>query len=474
MASYDELKKALSNIPDVGFGADIHSRHNRWGWMTEKQYAERERFLPDSDPYSSKPLYARDDADLEGEELSDISGLPFMFNPPVHNWNRPVWLNQGRGEEYQQTMDHWARETSGMSSLGGLKDLRLGRISMGDKAQSFANVVGGTRWGFRFLYNPTTLVGSQALASEVIPSPQEKAMWYLLNQLEVMQIEVVLNRIPDVIVPNVSHRDYTPFATTDDVTQIKKRGTNWDLEFLFRCSNGTALTTADLQYTADFGLISPNPLYLTLGKMQFYGRIRQIQTEHMLWSANMVPILSRVSIAFMRVVAMSQEDFEAYGTNGGRDIGVKKGYEREQEKARERINAAAANPSDGSGATGGQGSESPTAETGTYTQATAAALARSVGFSAPVAEIMGAIAMGESSGIPTKHNPVPPDNSYGLWQINMLGGMGPERRKLFGISSNEDLFNPRVNAQAAFTIYKMQGLRAWTVYTNGSYRKYMP
>jgi hypothetical protein len=86
---------------------------------------------------------------------------------------------------------------------------------------------------------------------------------------------------------------------------------------------------------------------------------------------------------------------------------------------------------------------------------------------------MAAIAMGESSGNPNAHNPVGRDDSYGLWQINMLGKMGPERRRLLGISSNEDLKDPKINAKAAYLIYKQQGLNAWTVYSKGTYRQFM-
>jgi hypothetical protein len=42
------------------------------------------------------------------------------------------------------------------------------------------------------------------------------------------------------------------------------------------------------------------------------------------------------------------------------------------------------------------------------------------------------------------------DQSYGLFQINMLGQMGPARRQQFGLQRNEDLFDPVRNAKAAF------------------------
>ncbi|MFF8495177.1 transglycosylase SLT domain-containing protein [Streptomyces albidoflavus] len=105
------------------------------------------------------------------------------------------------------------------------------------------------------------------------------------------------------------------------------------------------------------------------------------------------------------------------------------------------------------------------------TQAQVAMYAQAAGMPNP--QLMAAIAMAESGGNTRAHNPVPPDNSYGLWQINMLGSMGPARRREYGITSNTALFDPAVNARAAAKILSSQGLKAWSTYTNGAYKKYM-
>lgn len=44
------------------------------------------------------------------------------------------------------------------------------------------------------------------------------------------------------------------------------------------------------------------------------------------------------------------------------------------------------------------------------------------------------------------------DKSYGLFQINMIGDLGPARRAEYGLSSNEELFNPDTNMEAAFKL----------------------
>lgn len=111
----------------------------------------------------------------------------------------------------------------------------------------------------------------------------------------------------------------------------------------------------------------------------------------------------------------------------------------------------------------------------TFTAGQMTALAEKAGFDKNTAKIMGAIGMAESSGNPSAHNTNAKtgDDSYGLWQINMLGDMGPSRRKFFQINKNEDLFIPAINAMAAHKIYKSQGLNAWSTYKNGDYKDYL-
>lgn len=99
--------------------------------------------------------------------------------------------------------------------------------------------------------------------------------------------------------------------------------------------------------------------------------------------------------------------------------------------------------------------------------------AQQAGFQGDVVDTMVAIAYAESGGDPRSHNSTPPDDSYGLWQINMIGSLGPARRKEFGIKDNTELFDPAVNAKAAYKVYKSSGLKAWTTYTSGKYKQFL-
>jgi len=110
----------------------------------------------------------------------------------------------------------------------------------------------------------------------------------------------------------------------------------------------------------------------------------------------------------------------------------------------------------------------------TLSDAQIAGAAKAAGFSGSNLAKAVAIALAESSGNPNAHNAVPPDNSYGLWQINMLGSMGPARRKQFGLSSNNQLFDPVTNAKAAYAIAGGgKNFRPWSTYTSGAYLRYM-
>lgn len=108
-------------------------------------------------------------------------------------------------------------------------------------------------------------------------------------------------------------------------------------------------------------------------------------------------------------------------------------------------------------------------------------LALSVGFQGDDAAIAAAVAMAESGGDSAAINPRPgttstSDLSYGLWQINMIGNLGPQRRQQFGLSSNEQLYDPTTNAKAAYAIYSARKGKFspdWSTYTNGKYLNFL-
>lgn len=73
-------------------------------------------------------------------------------------------------------------------------------------------------------------------------------------------------------------------------------------------------------------------------------------------------------------------------------------------------------------------------------------------------------AMKESMGKPFAHNKNSNtgDNSYGLFQINMIGSLGPARLKQFGLKNNKELFDPATNAKIAFIM--SDGGKDWSAW----------
>jgi len=79
-------------------------------------------------------------------------------------------------------------------------------------------------------------------------------------------------------------------------------------------------------------------------------------------------------------------------------------------------------------------------------------LLHSVGFRGQALRQAWGTAMKESTGRPMAHNQNSKtgDNSYGLFQINMIGSLGPSRLEKYNLESNEDLFDPLTNANIAY------------------------
>lgn len=90
------------------------------------------------------------------------------------------------------------------------------------------------------------------------------------------------------------------------------------------------------------------------------------------------------------------------------------------------------------------------------------AILYSVGFRGERLKEAWATAMKESTGRPMSHNKNSStgDNSYGLFQINMIGSLGPARREQFDLESNKDLLDPIRNAEIAF--FMSNGGKDWS------------
>ena len=93
-------------------------------------------------------------------------------------------------------------------------------------------------------------------------------------------------------------------------------------------------------------------------------------------------------------------------------------------------------------------------------------LLSTVGFEGKALRTAWAVAMKESNGRPVAHNDTisTGDNSYGIFQVNMIGSLGKDRLALFnekfGVRKHTDLFDPVTNVQVVY--YMTEGGTDWS------------
>jgi hypothetical protein len=99
-----------------------------------------------------------------------------------------------------------------------------------------------------------------------------------------------------------------------------------------------------------------------------------------------------------------------------------------------------------------------------------------VGFEGTALKTAWAVARVESNGRPLalNDNIRTGDKSYGIFQINMLGNLGIDRKEKFELVSDKELFDPVTNAE--ITYYMTKGGTDWSSWPNsiGKARNLIP
>ena len=195
-------------------------------------------------------------------------------------------------------------------------------------------------YGFKFLYNPTTVGmawGSMAsMSPDFEAAGQDKfnpimaglasstiAFSLLINRIEDMNVltttgfkglgnsldqltgeTLALTEMLKTLNTDVNvNGPYNSIIDPTDLGELYNRGTMYDLEYLFRTINGPhAVFKSSLNgTTADKGWIRPQVVELHLGNaLRYRGRITDLSVNHAVFDARMVPVLSTVNITFAR------------------------------------------------------------------------------------------------------------------------------------------------------------------------------
>lgn len=176
-----------------------------------------------------------------------------------------------------------------------------------------------TKWGFRFHYNPSSVSMTWGTSSEVDwsfeGSGADKANPVALGLIQsTVSFSVLLNRIEDFRfidangLKDASNNPYLPVkmdkSRLAELKEIYKRGTMYDLDYLFKtimAPAGTFKATVLNMKTADRGWLNPQPVELHLGDgLRFKVRITDMSVNHAMFNDRMVPVLSTVNITCTR------------------------------------------------------------------------------------------------------------------------------------------------------------------------------
>lgn len=183
------------------------------------------------------------------------------------------------------------------------------------------------QWGYQFMYNPETISYTTSDGSGIDWTYGSKDKSVVISGSQNVTFDLLINRIPDMSYltalygegANQSrYNQVTPAAAYGrpleevEIQGILKRGTEYDIEFLYRVLTGDPLPKslllesgyAGTALTSDIGYITKVPVWLYLhDNMRFFGSVASISVMHRIFDQNMVPTLTRMSVTFNRYPA---------------------------------------------------------------------------------------------------------------------------------------------------------------------------
>lgn len=261
----------------------------------------------------------------EGEDGGIIipSTDSITYNPPAHYVSRGV-SHGVRVADYQTA----SRDNKSIvidtfkanKVFSQFVDSRnnLGRIFQSQGAADAMNVATRTKgkkpiWGFKFMYNPTSINYSVPMNTAIDWTLSTQDPANLIAGNISVNFTLYLNRIADMTelmplkgAPQMYSKNYPRMLSKEEVEGILLRGTEYDLEYLYRAVNGNRDMKGNSLLTyngesADKGYITGVPLWFVLhDNMRYYGSLQNISVDHVVFTDKMVPMLSVVNISFLR------------------------------------------------------------------------------------------------------------------------------------------------------------------------------
>ena len=250
----------------------------------------------------------------------------YYYNPPMISYN--YFRDEGPQADFSNVSNapgNFGRAKDAWTNNFGSKGvIQMNKATTRDFANSSdpnSNTYEGNLYGFKFMYNPNEVTMNWGLAEgmnwEGIQAGLDGGGNAFTQALQYSKISfsLLLNRVPDMafldangLKPGVVD-PYTTFQVAPnsnknrELANIYKRGTMYDLEYLFRTIMGINATRKYLLQgdTADRGWLQGIAVELHLGDgLRYLVRISNLEVKHAIFNDRMVPTLSYINIECSR------------------------------------------------------------------------------------------------------------------------------------------------------------------------------
>jgi murein DD-endopeptidase MepM/ murein hydrolase activator NlpD len=184
------------------------------------------------------------------------------------------------------------------------------------------------RWGFQFHYNPSEIQESFtapmdiAYADFIRDIAANPLLLMSCNTGATITVKLLLSRAEDmrVLLRDDWQQQYPLLdrPTEEDRAEILARGTQYDIEYLFRVINLDPVNTWR-EETSDWGMLMATPVIMSVGDSEgcrkYRGIVASMSVQHQQYAPGMIPVYSFLSINFLRTTDM-------YGLAGYTTVGA--------------------------------------------------------------------------------------------------------------------------------------------------------
>lgn len=268
-------------------------------------------------------------------KITDVLDTPdetYKWNLPPHAWSLPLDPSRVNPDSVKAVSDENAFHSN-----------RRGKIFLGRKNVGATTIVDSktgkpvgasnkdfqSNHGFQFMWNPETFNQSTSVNWGITPDQNDatSGLTGLVSANSTLSLTLRLDRTNDFAASKaldlvsrkasstetVEGLNYTEIAKNyrvgqpvssgadfannmnDKIKDLLTRGTEADLEYLYRTINGSGWSSFGIE-TSNLSYLMPTVVRLDLGPYKMVGMVQSIAVTHLAFTSDMIPIRSDVAI----------------------------------------------------------------------------------------------------------------------------------------------------------------------------------